>query len=462
MLGILLTGLAFILFSNKRYELSLVLFFGLVTNGYQILPSTLLMAGIPVEKPTDLALLYVLLVTTYRFNVFKRVIRNERFFWWTLVFVAFVGLNAFYSYYVLKYDPTGIIRIFRSNLYLLSFGVFITVPVPIIYRVIHLIAIITFIQCGLYLAQIPTGLILLQAGQAGSEVTVHDASETGLVRFYNQPIYLSLVLFYYLFQYRCRSWIMHSLVVGTLVLTVVAPLHRTHILTIALVASLYILLRQARGKRAIYIAVLLIIGYGVSSIDVVSNRLEKGITDFSNTFTTGKSLVTTDTGENTFAFRMAHLFERINYIAQTPGGYIFGIGLLAEDTPQAKQLRFEVGSHNHRTGEIAQINTSDIAWSLLILHLGLVGTVLYILVLIQLVKLFYQHRAAPFGAVGLLTTITALLISFAGVEILLIPFRTMAVLLAVVVIKIPTKARVVVQSTPLSPLLTTQPDPVML
>jgi hypothetical protein len=435
MLGILLTLLALMLFINKRYEYSLLAFLLLITNGFQILPSAVLLTGAPIEKPTDMAIFFVLGVFLHRFDTIRQIIRRERIFRWLVAFLAFIALDAIYSYQVLGYDLIGILKVFRNYLCLLSFGVFVMVPTPVLLRVLHVLAVITVIQCILYLAQIPTGLALLQAGSAGSEITVHGSEETGFIRFYNTPMFLTPTLFYYLFVFHCKSQVIHKLVLSLLILTVVAPMHRNYMFCLALVASLHVLFHQSQKRRILYIAGLLLIGIGLLTVDPVNNRLTQGLDDFKQTFTGKQSFANNDYDNNTFAYRMAHLFERIDYVVSQPDRYVFGIGLLSEDTRQAEKLPFSVGVFNERLERTTQINTGDIAWSLLILQLGFLGTGLFVLLMVHLIRFFYQHRSIPFSALGLSTLSLTLLISFTGTEILMIPFRTYLLLLAAIVVK---------------------------
>lgn len=436
MLGTGLLLFAIVLFLTRRYYYALLLFFGFVTNGYQFIPPRLLMAGAPTDKLTDLALVFLVVALGARARVLGMALRRESVFRWVGLFVAFVAIDGVYSVLSHGYEVGGVLRVFRTNLFLLGFGVFFVVPTPALTRLFHTIAVITVVQSVVFLIQIPLGTALLNSTLAGSEVATTMVEKYAFTRFYNTPAYLTPVLAYYLFQFRCRSRVTHLLVLSVLLLTVLAPLHRIYIFSIILIVSLYILFRQSRNQRVMYIAGLLVIGYGVSMINVVSDRIEEGFGDFGKTFTNKRMLATNDFGENTFAYRMAHLYERVRYVVDTPGGYVFGIGLLSEDARQAQRLSFQTGAVDEQTGQVAQINTGDITWSLLILQLGFVGMALFVVVLVGLIRLFYRHRSAPFGAVGLVMTATAFLTSFAGTEVYQIPFRTLAILLAVMVTKI--------------------------
>lgn len=433
MLGIGLLLLAIGLFLTYRYYYPLLIFFGFVTNGYQMIPVDLLLAGGPASKLTDLALIFLLVALVSRSRVLFLSMRQEKTFRWLGLFIIFIIIDGIYSIVSEGYEIGGVLSVFRSNLFLLSFGLFFIVPAPVLKQIFHIIAVITVIQSAIFLLQIPLNQTLLNSTMAGSAVSTTNLDK--FTRFYNTPVFLTPVLFYYLFQFRCRSLTIHGFVLFILLAAVIAPMHRNYVFGIIVVSSLYVIFQQKRTQRVLYLTASAVIIFGFSMLDIVSQRANGGFSDFSKTFTTGQSLATTDYGENTFAYRMAHLFERINYVSAKPGGYVFGIGLLSEDTKQANKLSFEVGAYDERIGRVSQINTGDIAWSLLILQLGFAGTSLFVIVLVQFARLFYRYRSEPFGPVGLLSLMTTFLISFAGTELLMIPFRTLLVFLAVIAIK---------------------------
>lgn len=434
MLGILLTLLAFAQFVDKRYETSLLIFFGLITNGFQIVPPSVLLAGSPVEKPSDLAIFYVLAVVVYRFDAVRRLIRNEQVFRWVLAFLAFTLVDALYSYCVLDYNFVSVIKMFRNYPFLLSFGVFVTVPVPILMRVVQKIGIITIIQCGLYLAQIPTGITLLLSASAGSEVTTNNMQNIGFTRFYNTPIYLTPILFYYLTVHQFRSRANQIAVLGVLMLTVVGPLHRSYMMSLFAVLALNVLFRQASSKRLMYLSGLAIMGYAAMLIDVISYRVNEALLDLGKTFS--GSLVTVDQTENTFSYRIAHFLERFDYVMKLPNGWLWGLGMLHEETPQAAKLSFIVGSNIEKLDRVSQTQTADILWSLLILQVGIVGSILFLVVMTQFIRFLNKnHRVTPYATVALLWMVLALINTVSGVEMGTVPFRVLILLFLVMVAK---------------------------
>ncbi|GAB3895557.1 hypothetical protein [Spirosoma agri] len=435
MLGLLLTGLAIYQFIfTRNYYCSLLIFFGLITNGFQLIPASILMAASPVDKLTDLALLYIVVLLFYRFDTLQNVIRREGVFKWVAAFVIFVLADAFYSCVVLDYSFSGVLKVLRANLFLLSFGVFFIVPTHVLIRVMRTVCAITVVLCVIFLIQIPLKTSFLAAQAAGSEAITHDIEGFGFTRFYNTPVYLTPVFFYYLFVHQFRSKMMQVSVVGILVLTVVAPMHRSYIITLFFVIVLYVLVTQ-RNKRTMYLSAISVVAYLVSLIDVVSYRINEAFTDLGRTLSGSMVLGQMDYSDNTLTFRIAHLLERFQYIMSLPLGWLFGIGLLGEDTKQANKLPFEVGIFQERYDRVAQIETGDIPWSMLLLQVGLVGAIFYTIVLVMLAKHFYKRKATLYSVAGLLWVTEALLASMLGVEMILIPFRVFMLFIAVIATK---------------------------
>lgn len=434
MVGTLLTLVAIGLFFSSRYYSSLLIFIGLATKGFLIIPQEWLTAGLPVEKTSDMAVMYIVVICVLRFGTLQRAIRHDSILRWLVLFVAFVFVDGLYSRFGLGYELTSVVRIFRNNLFLLSFFVFMLVPVQSLIRVWHAVAVITLIQCVLFLLQIPTGTVLL-----GDQESTHinNMESIGWIRYYNTPTFLIPTLFYYLFAYEYRSKVAKWLIVGLLLITVIAPMHRSLMLIIALVSSAYILSQQTTSKRFLYIALLTIVGNGAMMIESIQSRMNDGLADISKILAPGHAVTyLTYDANDTFTYRIAHLAERLAYVTAEPMRLLFGIGLLTEDAKQASKLTFEAGLYNRHTGEISQIETGDIAWSLLILYIGVVGTIFFIVLHVRLLRCFFQHRDVPISVVGALTMMTVFLLSFTGVEILYGSFQISMTLMLGAAIKI--------------------------
>lgn len=433
MIGALLTLVAISLFMTNRYYSSLLIFLGLLTQGFLVIPADVLLAGLPVDKTADFSLVYVLTIGLLRFNTLRRAFQHEAPLRWVLAFVLFVFADALYSRFVLGYELSSVIRVFRHNLFYLSLGIFLMVPTGELMRVWHTASVITLVQCVLYLLQIPTGLVLL--GDPSS-TTINNMEAIGWIRYYNLPTFLIPTLFYYLFVHHPRSQTIRWAITGLLLITVIAPMHRSYMLVVVAVASVYILSQQTTSKRFIYVALLIIMGNGAMMIESVQSRMNDGLVDISKALAPGDNLARFGYDQNdTFSYRMVHLAERISYVVETPGRVLFGIGMISEDSKQASKLSFQAGLFNERTGQIRQVDTGDIAWSLLILYMGVVGVLFFVVLHVRVFRYFLRHMATPISVAGSLSLATVFLLSFTGTEILQNPSRVCLMLFLGIVVK---------------------------
>lgn len=93
--------------------------------------------------------------------------------------------------------------------------------------------------------------------------------------------------------------------------------------------------------------------------------------------------------EGNFSYRIEHFAERLNYILQKPVRSVRGLGYVQERNFHERP--FKLGQTN-LLGRKAMLDTGDIAWSLLILRLGLVGLLLYFIVYGRCLHILWQER----------------------------------------------------------------------
>lgn len=95
--------------------------------------------------------------------------------------------------------------------------------------------------------------------------------------------------------------------------------------------------------------------------------------------------------EGNFSYRIFHFVERFNYCMEEPQTAIFGIGSVSEEN--FNKNVFHLGQPDSSTGKsIAQLNTGDIAWSLLILRFGLLGIFIFLVLYISIMRKFIIYK----------------------------------------------------------------------
>lgn len=109
-------------------------------------------------------------------------------------------------------------------------------------------------------------------------------------------------------------------------------------------------------------------------------------------------------------FRLNLLKERYEYVSSKWDRTLFGIGSIRE---KEFPTTFKVGLYNAQIGRATQLDTSDIAWAILVLRLGILGTILLMFIWVKMVGLF-KICSNTFGKAGYVFLCISFLISFCG------------------------------------------------
>ena len=117
--------------------------------------------------------------------------------------------------------------------------------------------------------------------------------------------------------------------------------------------------------------------------------------------------------DGTFTFRMAHLFERCQYLNERPEAMILGAGLIPEDSKKVDDLfDFRVGLLEELTDTSVQLDTGDISYSLLFIRLGYVGTFIYLLIYFYFFYFFFKNRKNVYSRISIMFLILTFGVSF--------------------------------------------------
>lgn len=389
------------------------------------------MSGSPLDKGSDLAILYILYVSIKKFRLIKRILKQNTIYKWCLFLVIFTTISAFYSFFVLDYPLKNIIQVYRQYLIFFSFILFFVIPLATLKKIFHSLAIITISQSFLFLIQIVTGSVILLAVSGSDNVTTNFAGT--YIRFYNSPAFLIPTLIYFLFVYKFKNNYFFLSTIIILILAVIGPLHRSGIIAVIASISIYTLLKKGNSLYLAGVGVVIVLS---SFIEVVNKRMNEAYLDISTTLSSKLSVQSINQDDNTMLFRIAHFLERYTYMIKQPFGWLFGIGLISDNSPLAKKLPFRNGLVSEVTGQVIQIDTGDLIYSPLLLTLGIVGTILYLLVFIKFLIFFFKNfQSSKYAIIGFLIIVNGFLISMAGTAMLTSTFQLIVILLSVIVYK---------------------------
>jgi hypothetical protein len=431
MIGLLLLFISLNLYFTQKFYFSLLLFFLFLTNGYQVIPIKWLVAGLPIDKGTDLAIIYILVIFINKLRFLKSIVKSFSIVKYLIYFIYFTIADLFYSIIILNYSLVNVIQVFRQYLIFLVFVPFVFVPLSDLKKVFNSIAFITLLQCLLFLIQIVTQSPLLNAIDGTDKIVT--TLEGSFTRFYNSPAFLIPISFYFILVYKQKNLVYHFFTVCILVLTIIGPLHRAGIMAFIVSLAFYLIFKKG---NTIYIFVFLILVFGASLIDVVNNRMTTAFLDLSYSFRSSLSLESINQNDNTFLFRIGHFLERFDYLTKFQNGWLFGIGLISDNSIQAQKLPFTNGLVSEFTGQVVQIDSGDLIYSQLVLTTGIIGTILYLFIFGKFSIYFYKNlQHSEYSIIGLLTILYAFFTSMAGTEMLSYTFRVYVILISIVVFK---------------------------
>lgn len=416
MIGLVSTILAIYYFweTTKRY-LSIFLIFFLVTGGFQLIPVELmLLPALGISKYYDWALLYVAIITLIN----PEILFNLRV-WGDKNGLTYLGgtllILLLYSLLYVEVEPLIALRVFRNHIFFILLLPMVQLSRDDFIKVFRLIVYFTTFASALYCLQPFLGRGILSG--APSDVS---AVETGLSRFYNMPFYIMPVLFALFIRKSYLRLKFHYLLFFINAFAIIVSQHRNMLISIFCCYLLYLLLlNKLQIKRIVLIS---LIGggvfYGVDSY--FNNKFSSGLVELTQLTTDVTPLIIYSSNSadiSTSEFRRLHFIERYNYVKEDLVTFLFGIGFLTEDAALVKKLNFNIGLTTD-TKEVLQVESSDIAWSLLILRFGTVGILAFLYFYLSYVKLLYKMRNETLCVVGILYVTTLFTNSFFGVDIL--------------------------------------------
>ncbi len=167
-------------------------------------------------------------------------------------------------------------------------------------------------------------------------------------------------------------------------LPVLFCLKMTYFVTICLTLAIcYLIKRDVDVLKLSKYAVVGIVGVAVlfSVSPSFQQRFEEMVAQ------TGSS--STREEEGNFSYRIDHFSERFEYVLQDPIRSVRGLGYVQERNFHEEP--FQLGQLNN-WGSKAMLDTGDIAWSLLILRLGILGLLIYLFMYLKCLRLLWRYK----------------------------------------------------------------------
>ena len=406
----------------KRY-LSVFLMFFLITAGFQLVPSSFLeLSAIGVSKPHDWVLIYALIIMVLFPVVFLDVkvwkeVDGIQYLLFTLVF-----LTAYSAIYV-GVETQVTIRVLRNYLFFILIFPFLQLSRVGFYRVLQLVVYFTSLASFLYCLQPLIGSAILSGAPVENALEAGAVSRGagGILRFYNLPFLVVPTVFILFAGKSILNIKYHNALLLINLLAVVLSQHRNLLLTLICCSVFYLIIYRKInfGKVLSYGLMLSLLFIGVDIY--FSNRFSEGVLELfsSSDQVTPYMLYSTNISEvSTTEFRRLHFFERFLYAQKDIWTSLFGLGFLTEDSVLVDRLSFTIGLTSEY-GEVAQVDTSDIAWSVFVVHFGIVGTLALLYFYWSLTRLFLSKKDDVICKVGVLYLLSLIFTSFYSVSIIL-------------------------------------------
>lgn len=232
-------------------------------------------------------------------------------------------------------------------------------------------------------------------------------------------MFFLLLLFSQYFKFKVKIKYFYILLFSAVLITsMIRSWLFAMVIGIILVLNLHGKLRFNNLLKGIIIAASLILI--VSTNPIIQERFRTGIEEI-------QYFKITDNVQGNLSFRILQTVERLNYITQSLQYSIFGIGNITDENfPNI----FYIGL-KYESGRVMQLNTPDIAWLLLFIRLGLLGTFVYLIFYTIVLIKFYRIRVSNPLAIATFAYlfINLTLISFASWDIAYGEFWLLPILL---------------------------------
>jgi hypothetical protein len=425
MVGAILFIIAFACFFGRNRFISIVLVFALLTGGYQLIPlDYMVISSIGVTKCYDWVLLFIGAMLLIQPQMFLNNKVWKSFKMMTLYGVILVVLLV-YSIAIQNVEPTVSIRVFRNLLYFTPVFLFVQLSQEEIAKVFKIIILITAFVSLVYCLQQVFHKTLLN-GITSDYMGFSGEKD----RYYNLPVYIYPVVFFLFFKGNTLQIRFKYVLLSVCCVAVLLSQHRNLLLAIVVCYFLHFLFNNKFSVAKILGFSLLSAGLLYLADSLWNNRFSKGLEDISQSSFAIAPAAFYDidlTNISTTEFRQYLFQERLNYILKNTNETLLGVGLVTDDSRKAASLNFNIGMDDGY-GNVSQVASSDIAWSSMILQMGVVGSILFILFHTALIGKFFKEREDGIMQVGALYIIALFITSFFSNTISL-PYTTSLLML---------------------------------
>lgn len=365
-----------IAFNTNHQRGSLLIITFLATGGFQLLPTGWFWSPLAISKPYDYAYVAMFMIFLLNASAVARTIGTQRMATLATVYLIFLLLALLGSIAVFSYPPVQAFQAARVFVWPLFLLLFLITERLALERFVATLVRVVVVTSILYLLQPLTGKTIINPDSYYFNPYL---GTTDMKRFLSTPDFL--IFFLMLFYHKlCTGtektlgvilgrWIGFALLVSVQFVSFT----RSAILG----TGLTLVYLSKRLLNSVFVAMVLLsvtgamaVAYSTSSL--VQNRVDESLKDVTSTIA-GDYLTWRAGTDGNLSYRLAHLNERLTYVFSDIKRWPMGIGFIHEDSAAAQNLGFKIGLINPFTGRAVQVDTGDIAWSVVVIKTGFFG-----------------------------------------------------------------------------------------
>ncbi len=355
---------------------------------------------------SDSGLILFVFMSIYLLWRNKFLIKRNKLTFYVGIFYVFLFISFLIDLVFNHINIISIIKTSRHWIFLSSVWLFYYIPRQETEKLIRYLLNITFVISILLLLDFFTGWGILK--QINLQQTASGlVSKRGAIPS-TFTVFFILLLFSNYLKLNTRKKYIYLFVLSAVLM--VSMIRSWLIATLIGIFIIYIYNNAKINKNnalSIVFILTILVG-GIISNSFIKTRFLEGFSEIQNFNLEGEV-------EGTFSYRIFHTIERLEYITSDIQYALFGIGNVTEENAKTN---FQFGIRD-QYGRVAQLDTADIAWSILFIRLGILGTILYLFFFIKLILFFKSFRKQNLLALTLLSflTIELLFISLASGEL---------------------------------------------
>lgn len=371
---LIVTLLAFYCYNQGKVAWLLVCMTFFFTNGYMLIETESF--GL---KPNDFLLFILIIISIREYSNNKNYfrIKGERSSQAVCLILIFLLFEAIRSILFGIEEFGFVIKVLRINILFLLYFYLRKVPVQELEKYVKLNLLFCSFQGILFYLQ-TVGIDGILIGRVEEAQTSSDIS-----RYCNYPYFAQYYMIYFIVNSKIKSKkrIMGILFFGGML---ILGMSRGLIMSTALAFALYFLVQRRAKNVAFIVAGYLVYALAVAPMLEAREQHDSsshGIIQDVTSVVTAKDMSNIEV-EGTFAFRIAMLMERWFYIKKDIVETFIGVGVIHEESPN-NRFDFAIGTANLAYwANHCQIESGDITWVPILLRYGLVGTGVFLYLLL--------------------------------------------------------------------------------